>query len=180
MNNLSPISDDTTENIKLKWDLMKIKADMYLKTGNYSLLRDVRIHQAQFAELTGNERIAISYYCMAFYANLNGFNNLNQLISAHASNYFGWTCTAHIDIGVVNKIFYLCSKCSISESELLNVFCRFAFKPKTYQYHIFTVKECQELLLLAKNGQIGKINSQIQLATARFLKDNSPNNKNAV
>lgn len=173
----APIAGDTAGN-NLKWDSMKIEADMYLKTGNYALLRDVRMRQARFTELTGNERIAISYYCMAFYADLNGFDNLDQLISAHASGYSGWTCTAHIDVGVVNKIFFLCSRCSVSEPELLNVFCRSAFKPKTYQYHIFTVKECQELLSLAKNGHIREINSRIQLATARFLADNSPNNKN--
>ena len=157
---------------------MKIEADMYLKTGNYSLLRDVRMRQARFTELEGNERIAISYYCMAFYADLNGFENLDRLIAARDSSFSDWKCTAHVDVGVVNKIFYLCSRCSVSESELLNVFCRSAFKPHTYQYHIFTIKECQELLLLAKNGQIGEINNRIQHATARFLADNSPDNKN--
>lgn len=66
---------------------MKIEADMYLKTGNYSLLRDVRMRQARFTELEGNERIAISYYCMAFYADLNGFENLDRLIAARDSSF---------------------------------------------------------------------------------------------
>ena len=165
----TPVAGDTAGN-NLKWDSMKIEADMYLKTGNYSLLRDVRMRQARFTELEGNERIAISYYCMAFYADL--------LIAARDSSFSDWKCTAHVDVGIVNKIFYLCSRCSVSESELLNVFCRSALKPLTYQYHIFTIKECQELLLLAKNGQIGEINNRIQHATARFLADNSPDNKN--
>lgn len=173
----TPVAGDTAGN-NLKWDSMKIEADMYLKTGNYSLLRDVRMRQARFTELEGNERIAISYYCMAFYADLNGFENLDRLIAARDSSFSDWKCAAHVDVGIVNKIFYLCSRCSVSESELLNVFCRSAFKPHTYQYHIFTIKECQELLLLAKNGQIGEINNRMQHATARFLADNSPDNKN--
>lgn len=131
----APVAGDTAGN-NLKWDSMKIEADMYLKTGNYSLLRDVRMRQARFTELEGNERIAISYYCMAFYADLNGFENLDRLIAARDSSFSDWKCTAHVDVGVVNKIFYLCSRCSVSESELLNVFCRSAFKPHTYQYHI--------------------------------------------
>lgn len=173
----TPVAGDTAGN-NLKWDSMKIEAGMYLKTGNYSLLRDVRMRQARFTELEGNERIAISYYCMAFYADLNGFENLDRLIAARDSSFSNWKCTAHVDVGVVNKIFYLCSRCSVSESELLNTFCRSAFKSHTYQYHIFTIKECQELLLLAKNGHIGEINNRIQHATARFLADNSPDNKN--
>lgn len=55
-----PVAGDTAGN-NLKWDSMKIEADMYLKTGNYSLLRDVRMRQARFTELEGNERIAITY-----------------------------------------------------------------------------------------------------------------------
>ena len=104
----TPVAGDTAGN-NLKWDSMKIEADMYLKTGNYSLLRDVRMRQARFTELEGNERIAISYYCMAFYADLNGFENLDRLIAARDSSFSDWKCTAHVDVGIVNKIFYLCS-----------------------------------------------------------------------
>lgn len=100
----APVAGDTAGN-NLKWDSMKIEADMYLKTGNYSLLRDVRMRQARFTELEGNERIAISYYCMAFYADLNGFENLDRLIAARDSSFSDWKCTAHVDVGVVNKIF---------------------------------------------------------------------------
>lgn len=46
----TPVAGDTAGN-NLKWDSMKIEADMYLKTGNYSLLRDVRMRQARFTEL---------------------------------------------------------------------------------------------------------------------------------
>lgn len=38
----TPVAGDTAGN-NLKWDSMKIEADMYLKTGNYSLLRDVHM-----------------------------------------------------------------------------------------------------------------------------------------
>ena len=48
----APVAGDTAGN-NLKWDSMKIEADMYLKTGNYSLLRDVRMRQARFTELEG-------------------------------------------------------------------------------------------------------------------------------
>ena len=95
----TPVAGDTAGN-NLKWDSMTIEADMYLKTGNYSLLRDVRMRQARFTELEGNERIAISYYCMAFYADLNGFENLDRLIAARDSSFSDWKCTAHVDVGI--------------------------------------------------------------------------------
>ena len=53
-----PVAGDTAGN-NLKWDSMKIEADMYLKTGNYSLLRDVRMRQARFTEL---EEMSVSPY----------------------------------------------------------------------------------------------------------------------
>lgn len=177
MENLSPIPGDTTGN-NMKWDSMKIEADMYLRTGNYSLLRDVRIRQARFTESEGNKRIAISYYCMAFYADLNGFENLDRLLEAKSSGFDNWKCAATVDVGVVNKIFSLCSQCNVPEDELLNVFCRNAFQPKSYQYHIFTITECKEILLLAKCGNIGEVNARIRLAEARFRSENSPDNKN--
>ncbi len=176
-NYFMPIVGDTTGN-NMKWDSMKIEADMYMKTGNYFLLRDVRIRQARFSELENKYRIAISYYCMAFYADLNGFENLERLLEARKSCYYGWKCAAFVDVGVINKIFSLCSQCGISDDELLNTFCRTAFQPKTYQYHIFTIKECRKILMLAKYGNIGEINALIRLAEARFRSDNSPNNKN--
>lgn len=177
MDNFSPIPGDITGN-NMKWDSMKIEADMYLHTGNYTLLRDVRMRQAQFTELEGNERIAISYYCMVFYADLNGFENLNRLLEAKNSGFSNWRCTASVDVGVVNKIFYLCSQCGVSDDELLKVFCLNAFQPKSYQYHIFTINECREMLLLAKCGNIGEINTRIKHAEARFRSENSPDNKN--
>lgn len=179
MHDFLPLLGDYAGN-NIKWDSMKLEADMYLRTGNYALLRDVRMRQALFTESEGELRIALSYYCMVFYTDLNGFSNMDHLKEARLFNFRDWNCTAKVDVGIVNKIFFLCSQLSIADDELLSVFCYKAFKPKSYLYHIFTVKECTDILLLSKQGNIGRINLMIQFAESRLRSENCLCDENIV
>ncbi len=126
------------------------------------------MRQGRFVELEGNLRIAIAYYCMAFYSGLNGFDSIERLLYYQQDNFRGWKSTASVDAGVVNKILGLCYRCDVTEKELLTI-CRKAFISGIYQCHLFTTKECRELLLMSRDGRIGEINSRISQAESRFL-----------
>lgn len=175
MNYYLPVAGDAAEN-SLVWDAMKLEAELYLHTGSYQLLRDVRMRQARFAEAEGNGRISIAYYCMVFYADLNGSENSDRLRAALNNGFSDWTCTAHIDMQVVDSIFTLCAKCSVTDQELLDVFCSSAFKPHAYLCHLFSTDECKALLLLARNGQITKTDYLIRRVAERFPAANQPVN----
>ena len=164
---MRPIPGDGTGN-DMRWDSLTLEVELYLRTGNYRLLRDARVRQGRFVELEGSLRIAVAYYCMAFYSDLNGFDSIERLLYYQQDNFRGWKSTASVDAGIVNKIFDLCCRCGISEKELLTI-CRKAFIPGIYQCHLFTVKECRELLLMSRDGRIGDINSRIRQAESRFL-----------
>lgn len=164
-------------NSSTEWESLKIEVDLYFRSGSYTLLRDARIRQAELIESDGELRIALAYYCMAFYIDLNGFENRHRLLYEKRSNFRNWTCTARIDLELTEKIFSLASQCGISEKELLDVFCSSAFRSKSFLYHIFTVNECKEILMLAKEKNISKIHSYIESAKARFLSEDSLANK---
>lgn len=164
---MRPIPGDGTGN-DMRWDSLTLEVELYLRTGNYRLLRDAHVRQGRFVELEGNLRIAVSYYCMAFYSDLNGFDSIERLLYYQQDNFRSWKSTASVDAGVVNKIFNLCSRCDVSEKELLTI-CRKTFISGIYQCHLFTTKECRELLLMARDGNIEEISSRISQAENQFL-----------
>ena len=164
---LEPIQGDENGN-DLKWDSLVLESDLYLKSGNYALLRDVRVRQARFTELEGKPRIAAAYYLMAFYADLNGFSNLDRLLEAKRRNFQDWKFNAQVEVGIVNKISHFCSQCGISDHEL-RLICKKSFVSGIYQCHLFTVDECIEILMLARTGNVGEINSRIAAAERRFV-----------
>lgn len=125
---MKPIQGDSAGN-DLKWDSLVLEAELYLKTGNYALLRDVRHRQARFVELEGNTRIAAAYYLMVFYGDLNGFRNAEEIISANRNGFSGWKSSAMVDPGIINKISAIIHDCAISDSELEEFF-RKAFIPE--------------------------------------------------
>lgn len=164
---MRPVENDSTGN-NMKWDSLVLDCDLYLKNGNYALLTDTRLKQAQFVELEGKPRIALAYYLMAYYSDLNGFDSMDRMLAARRNRFKDWKSTARIQPGVANKIFSICHGCNITSDELV-AFYRKAFVPGVYQCHLFTVDECIELLQAAKNGNIGEINSKISNAESRFV-----------
>ena len=144
-----------------------LETELYLKTGNYALLCDVRYRQAKFAELKGNSRIAVAYYLMVFYGNLNGFRNAEELIFANRNRFSGWKSTATVDLGIVNKISSIIQNYSISDTDLEEFFQK-SFIPGIYLCHLFTIEECKEILELARAGKISSINSKIADAEDRL------------
>lgn len=165
--NMRPVSGDDVGN-NMKWDSLVLDSELYMRTGNYSLLRNVRMQQALFVELEGKLRISLSYYLMAFYSDLNGFDNIERLKAAIADNFSSWKSLARVDAGVVNKIAFLIRKCGLSNSDLKAI-CRKSFVPASYQCHLFSVDECCEILSLAISGNIEEINSRIKGAENRFV-----------
>ena len=163
---MKPIQGDSAGN-DIKWDSLVLETDLYLKTGNYALLRDVRHRQARFVELEGNSRIAAAYYLMVFYGDLNGFRNAEEIISANRNGFSGWKSSATVDPGIVNKISTIIHDCAISDTDLEEFFQK-SFIPGIYQCHLFTVEECKEILELARAGKIGSINSRIADAEGRL------------
>lgn len=165
-NYMRPIQGDTAGN-DIKWDSLVLEAELYLKTGNYALLRDVRYRQARFIELEGNARVAAAYYLMVFYGDLNGFHNAEELISANRHGFSDWKSAATVDPGIVNKISSIIHDCSITDPELEEFF-RKSFIPGIYQCHLFSIEECKEILALARAGKISSINSRIADAEGRL------------
>lgn len=161
-----PVSGDLAGN-DLKWESMKLEMRLYRRTGNYALAGDVSRRQARFCEMEGNERIAIAYYCTAFYADLNGFRTSGEVQDARRDP--AWRSSARVDVGIVNRIFLLCSRCGVSDDELRTVFCKKAFTPAAYFCHLFTATECADILFMARDGRIQEIRDRIRAAEARFL-----------
>jgi hypothetical protein len=162
-----PVKGDETGN-NMKWDSLVLESELYMRTGNYALLRNVRMRQGHFVELEGKGRVALAYYCMAFYADLNGFDSLDRMLNAKQARFHMWKSCAHVDVGIINKIFLICSTCGLSDADLKAV-CRRSFVPGSFQCHLFTIDECQEILFLARDGSINEISSQISNAENRFL-----------
>ena len=121
---MRPVPGDGTGN-DMRWDSLTLEGELYVRTGNYRLLRDARVRQGRFVELEGNPRIAVAYYCMAFYSDLNGFDSIERLLYYQQDNFRSWRSSASVDAGIVNKIFDLCCRCGISEKELPHIFHRF-------------------------------------------------------
>lgn len=163
---MRPIQSDTIRN-NVKWDSLVLESELYLKTGNYALLRDVRYRQARFVELMGNFKIAVTYYLMVFYGDLNGFHNVREIISVNQCNFSDWKSAATVEPGIVNKISSIIHNCSITDSELEKLF-RKTFIPGIYQCHLFSIDECKEILSLARAGKISSINSKIADAESRL------------
>lgn len=175
---MRPVPGDDAGN-DMRWDGLVLEAELYLRTGNYRLLRDVRVRQARFSELEGNCRIAVAYYCMAFYSGLNGFDSVERLLYHRQAGFRDWKSAASVDAGTVNKIFDLCCRLGIQEKELLSI-CREVFVSGVYQCHLFTTAECRELLLMARDGMIGEIGARIADAERRFLSQFGFRQKTAV
>lgn len=164
---MHPVSGDDAGN-NMKWDNLVLDTELYLRTGNYSLLREARMQQGYFVELENKPRIALAYYLMAFYADLNGFDNIEQLKDARISNFSSWKSYAHVDAGVVNKISFLIKECGLNAADI-KAMCRKSFVPASYQCHLFTIDECLEILHLAMSGDIGEINSRLKTSESRFV-----------
>jgi hypothetical protein len=165
--NFEPVAGDFAGN-DLKWAYLQAEVELYLRTGNYALLRDVRLRQAKFCEAEGEKRIALSYYCYVYYGDLNGFRSMDELLSKRYDDLTLWKSTARVDVGIVNKIFALCAECEIDTDELLYTFCQQTFIPRMYGCHLFTIQECRDILLLARDGKIGLIDDRISHAEACF------------
>ena len=165
--NMRPVVGDDAGN-NMKWDNLVLDADLYTRTGNYSLLRNVRMQQGLFVELEKKPRVALPYYLMAFYSDLNGFDNVDRLKEAHADNFSSWRSCARVDAGVVNKISSLRSQCGLSDNDF-RLMCRKAFSPASYQCHLFTIDECLEMLSLSLDGRIAEINSRLLESERRFI-----------
>ena len=166
---MRPVKNDDTGN-NMKWDSLVRDCDLYLKNGNYALLSDSRLRQAQFVELEGKPRIALAYYLMAYYSDLNGFDSIDRMLAARRNRFKDWKSTSRVQTGVINKIFSICHDCQIAGSEL-QAFYQKAFVPGVFQCHLFTIQECIDLLQEAKTGNIAEINSRISDAEKRFVAD---------
>lgn len=160
-----PVTGDSTGN-DMKWDSMRLEARLYQRSGNYALLRDVRYRQARFCELEGKDRCALAYYCMVFYSDLNGFSSADRVDLARRDPE--WRSSARVDAGLVNRIFRLCSRAGISDHELLETFCVKSFVPAAYRCHLFSIRECCEILMEARDGKAGGISGRIRGAESRF------------
>ena len=166
--NMRPVPGDDAGN-NMKWDSLVLDAELYMRTGNYSLLREARMQQGLFVELENKPRIALAYYLMAFYADLNGFDSIEQLKDARIDSFNSWKSYAHVDAGVVNKISILIKSCGFSDAELKAI-CRKSFVPASYQCHLFSIDECMEILSLAMSGNIEEINSRLKDSECRFVR----------
>lgn len=158
--------DDTGNN--MKWDRLVLESELYTRTGNYSLLWNVRMQQGHFMEIADNPRDALAYYLMAFYSSLNGFDNIKHLKEAQIDNFSSWKSCAHVDVRIVNKISFLIEKCGLS-SEEFRIFCKRTFVPASYQCHLFSIGECIEILSFAISGNVAEINSMIENSERRFI-----------
>lgn len=166
--NLRPVPGDDMGN-NIKWDALVADSELYIRTGNYSALRDVRMMQGRFVELDGKPEYALLYYCMVFYADLNGFSSTRQFLRCKDSGFIGWKSFCRIDPGIINKIFHIVNRLDLPDSALTAT-CDRAFTPALYCCHLFTIKECKEILILARDGNIGKINSMISAAERNLIR----------